>query len=291
MPRPPKHDGADELKFVTNYFLAGCSPPFQLVVDFSNEPNKDLLLLILAPDLDDIAQTILDPRKGRKRKPARHGKKRTKGPGIPDTSELIGAKARGVINPHNALNFKPLRRLFAIWNVYEGINFTAALIDGITDVGYETLWGILDVQTTHCYEFGRLARHSDVDQFSGGVGPVPQPVSAEIVDFSSQFVSTNWTCRCLTGPYSVSVSMELYNPSSTETVEMTVALARVGGGKLEQSYRASISPGGSASLNCSQDFDAGETCEWGLGSRNGFVRVTECSVLGYAQQNFPLPWN
>lgn len=290
MPRPPRHDGLDELKFVTNYFLQGCVPPMQLVVDFSQEPGTDLLCLILAPDLEDIAQEILDPKKGRKRKPGRHGRKRNRKVGIPDTSELIGQKARGVINPGNVLAGTPLRRIFPILNAYEGINFTAAVLDGITDVGYETLWGILDVQSTHCYEFARLARHNSNEQFSGGVGPIPEPVNCDVVDFGANFLSSDYTATCVGSDWQLSFAMEVENPSEVAIVEMSACIQRLGGGKRIESYKATIPPKGSASLNVAQSFDAGETGVWGLGSRVGFVNVKKASVLAWGKAGYPLPW-
>lgn len=290
MPRPPSFDGLDEFKFIVNYFLAGCEPPFDLVVDFSQEPLKDLLCLILLPDTEDIAQSIFEPKKGRKRKSGRHGRKRKWRTGIPDTSDLIGQKVRGVVNPDDIFNFSPIRKAFRFWNLMEGVNYSAALLDGITDVGYETLWGICEFSRTHCYEFPRMSRSKETPQFAGGVGPIPLPISAPIIDFSNGFTSANSVCRCPTQPYSVAVNMTMRNNSETDDQEMTAALGVVGGGLKAESYRATIGPMSEVTLSVSADFEPHQTAEWGLGSRSGFVSVTECNVLAYGQSDFPLPW-
>lgn len=287
MPKPPRIDPWDKVKFITNYFLTGCEPPQELVVDLSEEPKKDVLLLILSPDLFDISQAIVEPKKGRRRKPARHGRKRRRKIGIPDTSELIGQKARGFINPNNAFNFSATRLVFPLWNIWEGATFTAALLEGIVDIHYETLWGIMQVNNEECRDMPRLVRRKDEPQFAGGVGPIPLPIAAPITEFSLGFASTQWTCRCPTADFTVAVTMDVKNNSSADTVRMSAALSGSAGQGITQGSIHSIGPKGSATLRVAASFDQNTTCEWGLGTRTGFLSVESCDVLAYAKTDFP----
>lgn len=99
MPRPPNFDGFDDIKFITNYFLMGCSTPAYLVVDFSKEPLWDVALLICSFDVTDIAQSVLEPGGQRHRRSGRHGRKSGRRRASLDPNEFVGAKIRAKINP------------------------------------------------------------------------------------------------------------------------------------------------------------------------------------------------
>jgi hypothetical protein len=182
------------LKFITNYFLAGCTPPQWLVVDLSSEPQKDLAMLLLVPDLEDIVQDIFDPSNGRGRDSRRHGRKRRRGRFTLDTSTLIARPIRAQANPHNVARFTPLRFLFPIWNIYEGLNFTVAIVDGLSDVYFEHLWGIISVDQSSCSDLARLQREDPIGNSMGGLSPPIDGCSLGNLVTSNGFTSDRFTC-------------------------------------------------------------------------------------------------
>lgn len=290
MPRPPGYDPLNELKFITNYLLAGCEPPYDLFVEFSQAPAKDLAMLILLPDLVDLGQAVFEPSKGRRRRPARHGRKRPHIPGIPDTSDILGQKVRGWVNPHDALNFGATRAAFRIWNAYEGVAFSAAILDGLVDIGYETLWGVLSVDPDHCTNFPRLSRQRNTGFLVGGAGPPIWPVPLDILDFATGFFGANTGAVQFEGTASVTLSLTLMNAGTLDNVRGQAALGVIGGGVRAESREVYLGPGEIADVEVNAEFDAGENFEWGVSSRTNNPVVIRGSVLAYVKQAFPWPW-
>jgi len=94
MPRVPEFGGFTDLRFITNYYLTGCSAPFELVLELSKEPTGDLLLLFIGFDEEEWFQEIFQPGRGRRRTPSRKGRKRRRGFGIPDWNAYLANKVR-----------------------------------------------------------------------------------------------------------------------------------------------------------------------------------------------------
>jgi hypothetical protein len=290
MPRPPSFDPIDEFKFIVNYALAGCTPPYDLFVQLSQAPARRLLLLILAPDPVDIGQAMLGPQRHRRRLPARHGKKPKISRGVPDVSDIIGGRIRAVVNPHDALSFGPTRAAFRIWNKYEGIAFTAALVEGFGDIGFETLWGIMQIEPEHCLNLGRLGRHGETAFIAGGAGPEIWPISMPTLDFVRNFQSNSFGCSYFGGPFNVSMSATAYNGSGVNNVRVQIALGVVGGATKGFSSTAELGPGDSINLTCDADFDSGDNVEWGVRNRNDNPVILDRAILAYGQQEWPWPW-
>lgn len=152
--RIPHIDGIDKFNFVVNYFMQGCTPPFWLFIETAQEPAFDLLLLLLEPDMQDIVQAMFEPGGSRKRRSGRHGRKSGRKIGFPDTSDIVGAQIRARVNPHDALRFGPVKFLFKMNNVYEGVAFSAAVLDGVIDVGFEGILGVMTLRPDLCPGFG-----------------------------------------------------------------------------------------------------------------------------------------
>lgn len=290
MARPPDIDALGKLNFITNYFIAGCEPPLWLFVEFAREPAKDLLLLFLLPDLTDIGQAIFDPQHGRRRKPGRHGRKKRRGPRFPDPSDAIGQRVRSVINPYNALKFGPVNWAFRIWNRFEAVSFTCAVIEGVADVGYEGILGILEHDPDHCTEFPRLVRNDDTPELAGGAGPPIWPVSVAHVETAIGFATTEYMCQAYDGPYVVHFAATLRSDQVDGQIEVSVALGLIGGGGRVTSGVAKLSYGETVSLTVSKDFEKGQSCEWGIGTRVGFATVLSRQVVAFGKADIPWPF-
>ena len=158
MPVPPDLDEISEINFVTQAVLAGCSPADGLIFELAKEPLKDLALLLFLPDAFDIGQAIFDPRRGRRRRPGRKGRKSRRGFGFPDVSDLIGNKIRSFANPQAVTRIGFKRFFWAGLGAYEAANFSVAIVEGITDVGFESLHGYFTLRPNECMEFARKSR-------------------------------------------------------------------------------------------------------------------------------------
>lgn len=290
MPRPPDIDDFGKLNFIANYFLHGCTPPMFLFLQCANEPIHDLSMLLLFPDFVDIGQAIFDPKGGRRRKPGRHGRKSGRGPGFPDTSDMVGQKARGILNPHNALNFGPVNKVFRIVNVLERVAFTAAILEGVTDIGYEGLLGVLTVDPNHCKEFSRLVRRAGSSGQQGGAGQPINPINLPIVDAAVGFGSWMTGCNLLYSSFVIHLRVVITPENFGAPITVEAALGVIGQGIREHSSRRTIQAGDVATLECSATFVPGENCEWGIGYRIGFYRIIEAEIVAFAKADIPWPW-
>lgn len=290
MPQPPDIPDFAKINFVTNYALLGCEPPVDLFVQFAKEPAKDLALLFLLPDLVDIGQAIFDPKAGRKRKPGRHGRKKRRLPGLPDTSDLIGQRARAVLNPHNALKFGPVNFMFRIWNRFELVSFTAAVIEGVTDIGYEGLLGVLSANPNFCREFARLVRTAPEPFTDGGVGPIPAPMQITELQHSEGFSSTPWECVSSRGPFVVALQVTIMNTSETRTIRTTMGLWGDGPGPIDETPSRELAPGQTRTFEVWGKAKKNEVVRWGPGEREGYFLVLEANLVAFSEADVPWPF-
>lgn len=288
MPVPPNVDDFAKVNFVANYFLHGCTPPMHLFVQTAREPAFELGLMFLVPDLTDIGQAVFDPKKGRRRSPGRHGRKKRRFPAFPDPSEMVGQKASGVLNPHNALNFGPINKVFRIWNAYEAVAITAAVLEGITDIGYQGLLGVLTIDPNHCQAFGRLVKHTEIFQTEGGVGPYFQPVQLEVLDTVTGFNQTQWGCSSPFGGFNVHFRIVVRNGRSDITWTGRAALVTGSNEVRGLSRLVTLYPGEQVTLECSGDFEKLEWANWGMAEHNGFCDVLHAECLAF--DHVDIPW-
>jgi hypothetical protein len=289
MPQPPATYDLGKMNFIANYALLGCVPPMHLAVQFAKDPALDLALLFLLPDIQDIGQAIFEPKKGRRSKPGRHGRKKRRFKGLPDTSDLIGQGLRGRYNPNDALRLTKATYLFPILNIYEGAAFTAAVVEGVTDIGFQSLLGVMTVDPTHCREFARMLRQDDEPVTIGGAGPPVDPMVVENVTFESGFWSSSISCYDADFPYIVYFDCFVFNMSEDEPVECELALENLDTGAINRSSYVEIAPREGIKLSVAMRAKANDNVVWGLGRRNGFVLGLTRSVLAFREVAFPWP--
>lgn len=290
MPRPPNPNSFTQINFVVNYALLGCTPPFWVFIECAKEPAKDLFLLLILPDPIDIGQAIFEPEKGRKRKPARHGRKKGRGVKFPDTSDMIGQRARGVLNPGDAIKYSPVRRLFPIINAVEAVGITTAVLEGLSQVGYDGVLGAFKLDPSDCLDLDFVQRESDFQKAQGGAGPpidaFPLPQLIKNVGFVQSQLSVLNTDK----PYTANISVTLRPNTFTPEDKVSVALGTDVFTKRAQSSVVTFNGQETKTIDVSADFEAGETCVWGLGERFGFFQIIEARFVAFSNNGFPWNW-
>jgi len=290
MPRPPKPDSFSQINFVVNYALLGCTPPTALFVEFAKEPKDDLAALILLPDLQDIGQGIFEPKKGRRRRPGRRGRKNRRRIPFPDTSDLIAQRVRARLNPFDIFRLSPVRYLFPLINLYEGVTFTVALVEGFTGIFYEGLLGVITVDPLNCRELARLKREQVNLLVAPGAGPPIWPINCNDLVAVQDFSTGPAFCTLADKDFVAVFSCQVQSTSPRPGEGCRAALGTSGNTFREQSSFIPTEDGEWHTLDVSADFSAGENCVWGIGNRFGGHRVRNANVLAYSTADFPWPW-
>lgn len=289
MPRPPEHENFFGLRFITNVMFAGCSIPYDIIVEFSEEPSLDLLLLIAGLDTFDIVQGMFEPIKGRRRKPGRHGRKRPRFRGIPDVNEAIGRR----LVPEEigrALNkLSPYRIAFRMFNAYEGVNFAAAVAELSTNAAVAGIWGAFYMRHDTCQNLPRLSRGNPGPLTVGGVGPDWHPVNCYQRDFNNGFFDGNFNTSTGASNYGIGFRVTAFNTSSTDTKTITLRLSDPIGPTYAQSSTIEVPPRGLRDLNVSTTVPAGRQCAWLIRVEGGFVQLQDVNVLAYGEAGW-LDW-
>lgn len=290
MPRPPDIDDFAKINFVTNALMAGCNAPAHLFFECAREPLGRLAMLFLLPDLMDIGQAIFDPKGGRRRKPGRHGRKSGRGPGFPDVSDMVGQRARGVLNPHNALSFGPVNKAFRIFNAYEGFAITVALLEGVTEVGYGGLLGVLTLDPNQCSDFGRLVKRKSAPEFGGGIGVGLDPIVIDVIEAQKEIGTWLYGCSHPSSSIHVNMVMRIRNNNFGRPASYACALGDAEGNVLVESNRQTLLPLETGEFTVEATFGANVAATWGVGHRTGFYDVMSAEIVAFEKQGIPWPW-
>lgn len=285
----PDREDLFKFNFVLNFLLAGCVPPFYLFIQCAKKPLIRLVALFASFDAEDIAQAMFAPGHGRRRNPGRHGRKHGHGGGIPDINDVIGEKLRfdDVVDP--IAEFPGYRFAFRVLNAYEGVAFTAAILDGFTDIGFEGILGVIKTDHQTCQEFNRMARHASDWVRVGGIGPNPDPINADVLEFSLGFFDNRFGTRCQTSNYSCAVSATAVNTGGGGLSEGRMVLYQNDGTIRGAGAWVTIPPLGQASVSASGSFPAGEDCFWGWQHAGNSVRLDGFSVVAFGEHGW-LDW-
>lgn len=288
MPRPPSYDGLAEIKFITNYSLMGCAPDLMLLVEFSQAPAADLALLFLELDWFDIAQGVFQPKGNRGRRPGRHGRKKRTGGGFPDPNEFVARGVRAHVNPYDALDFGPVRKAWALFDIYERFNFTMAAIDGVIDVGYETLWGIMEADKDFCPDFPAMSRQDYGGTPSGFNTNVTYQVYFPVKHFQHKISNnTAGTFNCPTHELDIAASMNVQNNNQGTTEGAFIGLHQSGAGWLDYRELGDLPEGSDVAVHLAGVSNVGASIQVLFGCKRGFVYVDRPRILMSANTLWP----
>jgi hypothetical protein len=287
MPRPNRPDEFKQINFLVNYFIQGCSPPAQLFLEFAKEPAADLALLILGLDAGEVGESMLDSKKGRTRKPGRHGRKRGLYVGLPDPNDMVAQRLdrAGVIT--DIVRITPLKYVIPLWNVWEGITFTAAVVEGFTGTFYEAILGVVTVSEDQCTNLDFIRRRSDFLGVIGGPSPSFEPINCNVLERSFGFVGSRFGCRNVDKPFRVNFSIRIRLSQPDPSWFFKIALYNATKDIVEE---ASIVPGGSTAWknrSVSMAADPGDEIQWGWSENVGFAEYLDAEAVGYSIFNYP----
>lgn len=289
MPRPPEHEDFFGLKFITNVMFAGCSIPYDVIIEFSEEPQHDLFMLIAGINAFDIVQGMFNPTKGRRRKPARHGRKRGRFRGIPDVNDEIGRRLVPV-EIRQALNrIGPYRIAFRLFNAYEGLNFAAAVAELSTQALVSGIWGAFMLDLDTCQNLPRASRSRPEELIIGGVGPEFWPMNLYIQDFENEMNSTGLFMRCSVSDWGVGMRATVFNPQVDDEIEVTFRLSDGGSVTWAESSPVTIAPRATADVNVHANIPSGQSAYWVGRSRGGRAYLYDSNALGFGEAGW-LDW-
>jgi hypothetical protein len=287
MPPVPRPDVLDQVKFITNYWWQGCEAPMHLVVQFSQKPLGDLAMIVLGLDASDIIKSWLRPGRGRRRAPARHGRKRPFSWLTFDPNEVIADRPRAAAEHYPGLDLPGARALFKVTDVADRVNITAAIVEGLGDVGFQTLWGIISLNPNLCPNMPFVNRHRDTVLTVPGVVAPSTSLPANILDNAQHYISTGpdayltYKAETILGwsglvkPYSVGGCVD-WEPTIISTTR----------GIIGQGGKYTLAQDETAFFNVSADVQIGEIAYPARTTSYGSVEIFEMAVYGFGSP----PW-
>jgi hypothetical protein len=283
MPQPPQFDDLDEIKFITNYFLQGCVPPFNLLAEFSQEPLHDLYLLVGTFDIQDIVKSWLRPRRERYRSSKRHGRKRWGTRVVLDVNEYVSTRIRPDGDLYPGVKLPGSRAAFWITDQVDRLNFSAAIIEEATDVGFETLWGILSAHPEHCPNYAFVNAHQTGPQVFVGVAPPDLPIQFPVKDNGQFFEGpTPAVFTTFTGEFTACFSAEMTALSAGGVQNGRFTIRSGARGIIGESSHVNLGPGESITLNVSAECEPGEFVFCARSVTAGSIRVEHGKMFAFA---------
>jgi hypothetical protein len=288
MARPARPDEFQQINFITNFYLLGCNPPLAAIFEFAREPLQELAFFIFTPDLFDIAQETIAPTRGRRRKPARHGRKRKRGPGLPDTSAMIGGRLNKAARIGQATQLTPLRWMLPLFNIWEGTMFTVAVVEGLTNSFFEGVLGVVTIGEENCEELDICLREPLAFNTVGGAGPNIDIVPMNFLIRNQGFLTSPTSLQNLNNDYIVYFSLKYQARTGLKDKFYSLAL---GPDAVTRRYETSTRQAAEDQIitqSIGGQFYAGENCVWGMGRRRGFAYVIEGQLLAF--NTAEIPW-
>lgn len=291
MPRANGIHIFDQINFLTNFILAGCGPKRDLIIELQTEAAKDLLLLLLGLDMQDVVQGFFDPRRGRNTKPGRHGRKRPGRFKFPDISDEIGKR---VSVPEIGENFRKLpggRYVLPGINAVEFVSIFAIVTEGVSDIVFDNVMGILRLNPEYCREFPRFQRNAVGGQAIIVPGGGGEPLYFDDPQTSVGFADRRVLAVTYESNWAVSVSVVIL-ATGTPGAVLNVAL-RLNSpirGQVASTDLRTIPEGETSEFTIDASAMAGEMLEWSLNVQGGTGLVLSGTVVGYGQSDW-LVWD
>jgi hypothetical protein len=289
MPRPPSPRFFDKVSFVTNFMLAGCGPERDLIFELNTDAALELALMFVTFDMGDIVQSFFDPKNGRARKPARHGKKRNRIPGLPDINEEIGRKLHpGAVG--EAIEKLPGQRyVMRLANVVDRVLIQAYVLELGSDIIFDNLLGLLTLNPEYCEEFPRFRRHASGRVPAGGIFGITN-INMDIPDVVTEgFTAGRFGATCWDSSWGCSVNCIVNSDDPVDEVSGWLCLIDSGENIIAQTGLLTLGYGESKPLSLSATLEAGQYAAWVWKTNFGFVNLFGANVVGFGKHKW-LDW-
>lgn len=283
MPRPPQLDELDELSFITNYFVQGCTIPPWAIAEFSRKPAKDAFLLMFMPDLADVVKGWLRPKHGRKRKPGRHGRKRPWRKINLDINDMIGSNAPGHGDIYPGIDLPGARMLFRLSDHWDNVAWTGAVISGLSDIGFETLHGFISSHPEYCPDYAFCNASNFDGEAMVGVAPWATPFGWTKIDsFQNWEPPRPFVTGTVRSDYTLGWSAEIEALSSGGTDDFALTVIDQSGKELGRSNFWNGAKGDVITLACAAEVPEGEFVACARRTNSGSVYVRKMQLFGFA---------
>lgn len=290
MPKPPGIHIFDQVKFITNYMLAGCGPEADMIFELQTDAAENLLWLLLGLDAQDIVQGFFDPRRGRNTKPGRHGRKRPGRFNFPDISDEIGKRASV---PEVGRAFQKLpggRYVLPGINMAEGVAIFAIVTEGIADITFDNVMGIIRMNPEHCRQFPRFQRTVEPGQPLILAGGGFSAFQIRNLNHAYLMATNMYSATCTDGPWALAVSVTILS-SGSEGAQFNCALQIYSNvrGEVYNSGIRSLDTGEVSEFAGSATAAEGEFLSWHIEIRGGVGTVIGGMAVGYGESDW-LDW-
>lgn len=290
MPMPPPGVGAfDDIRFVTNYLLAGCTITPDLIFELNTDAAASLAVMLVTFDFQDIVQGFFDPKSSRKTRPARHGGKRRPINGIPDINDFIGQKVK-VVEMNRAIQKLPgAKFVLPGINIIEGVTIAAFVAEGVTDIAFDNLIGLLELNPNHCREFPRWKRDRIEPQIIGGAGIGGfDSINLDQKQVVTGFVSEGRTANT-DKPWACAFQCVLHNDRQQGPLRGAVEIRGLDGVTYATTGDIELGEGETESYALSASVPPNVPITWGWKIGGNFSLCLSASGLGYGESGW-LDW-
>ena len=289
MPAPPNIPFFAQMRFVTNYMLAGCGPEQGLIVEMNTLAAKNLAVILFGISAEDIVQGFFDPRRGRNTKPDRHGRKRRGGFRFPDISDEIGRRA-SVPEIGQAMRQMP----FGKWvlpgiNVLEGIAISTIIVEGVGDITFDNIAGLLELNPEHCTEFERFEREIVGQQVIIKPGGGISPIFFDDEKYNVGFVGGRSAVSCFESRFAINIAIDVWNDREEFDLELALQLSNMTTGETAHTGYRTLAPGQRSQFTCNLSAEPGQYIAYDTDIRAGTGLITQGNVVGYGESGW-LDW-
>lgn len=259
MPKPPRPDAVDKISFITNYYIQGCQAPYSVWVEFSHDPIENLFLLFLAPDMTDIVKEWLRPSGGRQRRPGRHGRKSGRQQLSLDPNEMVSSYPRAGAPEYPGIKFPGAKAVFYLSDEIDKVNWSAAVVEGVSGAVFDVLWGVISVRPDLCPHMGWLDAGHFTDEAIVGSAPPTLPFGYTKIYSVQDFTPPNpWAFASPFGPAAVTYTANVRCATTNPIENFFFTLRNEAGEELARSGRADIEPGSNVDLTLSGELPMAE---------------------------------
>jgi hypothetical protein len=232
--RPPTPGWFGQVNFIVGWFMQSCDVPLTVYVQFAAEPTVEVALMLVTLDPADLVKEWARPKGLRTARHGRKGKRGTKDVfTLLDVDELVAHNIAG----HEEFRGRPFGSAtfwaFEITDVIDRVSWTFACVDGITEIGYKTLIGIIQADKNNCPQLGRMFRtdgFASILNTGNNFAPVsvedlqwinkidsPHGFQADMLDDGHYLVTLEWGTRPIV-PSTVQVGIAIVDSTSQEVL-------------------------------------------------------------------------